>query len=256
MVSISLILELTKRDFSDRFAGSILGSIWAFIWPLVSLFIYIVIFGKIMGAKLPGSSEFYAYSIYLTVGLLPWTAFANTVSRSTGVFLDKNNLISKIKVSLPSLLIYIVLSETVTFVITMTVFFAFLLLSGYEFHINLILIPFLYYLQQLFAFGIGLLAATLTVFIRDLKEVIGILLQLWFWFTPIVYIQDILPEVLKKAMLFNPAYIIISSYQKIFVFNEHPPYIALIILTVVTHLIIWGAYYIFRLLEKDVRDFL
>jgi lipopolysaccharide transport system permease protein len=256
MVSISLILELTKRDFSDRFAGSGLGSVWAFIWPLVSLFIYIIIFGKVMGAKLPGSSEFYAYSIYLTVGLLPWTAFASTVSRSTAVFLDKNNLISKIQVSLPSLLIHIVLSETVTFVITMTVFFVFLFLSGYQFHINLILIFFLYYLQQLFAFGIGLLAATLTVFIRDLKEVIGILLQLWFWFTPIVYIQDILPELLKKAMFFNPAYIIISSYQKIFVFNDSPPYAALIILTVVTHFIIWGAYFIFRALEKDVRDFL
>ena len=256
MVNISLILELTKRDFSDRFAGSILGSVWAFIWPLVSLFIYIVIFGKIMGGKLPGTSEFYAYSVYLTVGLLPWTAFSNSIYRSTSVFIDTKNLSSKIKLSLPALLIYIILSETITYIISMGLFFVFLFISGHQFSSNLILIPYLFYLQQLFAFGFGLLAATLTVFIRDLKEAIGIMLQLWFWFTPIVYIQEILPEFMKTVMIYNPAHIIISSYRSIFVFNDSPPYGALIILTIITHCIILFAYILFRSLEKDVRDFL
>ena len=256
MVSISLILELTKRDFSDRFSGSILGSLWAFIWPIVSLFIYIVIFGKLMGGKLPGTSDIYAYSVYLTVGLLPWTAFSNSIYRSTSVFLDTKHLISKITLSLPSLLIYIILSETITYVISMGLFFIFLFISGHKFSSSLILLPYLFYLQQLFAFGVGLLAATLTVFIRDIKEAIGIMLQLWFWFTPIVYIQDILPEFLKKVMIFNPAHIIISSYRSIFVFNDSPPYGALIILTIITHSIILIAYLLFRSLEKDVRDFL
>jgi len=257
MVNISLILELTKRDFTERFAGSILGSIWALIWPLVSLFIYIIIFGKMMGPKLPGKSEFYAYGLYLTVGLVPWTAFASSISRSSSVFLDKRYLISKIKLSLPSLLIYIILSETITFVITMILFFIFLFFSGYKFHLAaLLLIPFIYYLQQLFAFGFGLLAATLTVFIKDLREVTGILLQLWFWFTPIVYIEDILPEILKKIMIYNPAYIVIKSYRDIFVFNSDPPYTTLIVLTLITHVLILVAYSIFRALEKDVRDFL
>jgi lipopolysaccharide transport system permease protein len=256
MVSISLILELTKRDFSDRFAGSILGSIWAFIWPIVSLFIYIVIFGKLMGGKLPGTSEIYAYSVYLTVGLLPWTAFSNSIYRSTSVFLDTKHLISKIKLSLPSLLIYIILSESITYVIAMALFFIFLFLNGHQFSPSLIMLPYLFYLQQLFAFGFGLLAATLTVFIRDLKEAIGIMLQLWFWFTPIVYVQDILPEFLKKVMIYNPAHIIISSYRSIFVFNDSPPYGALIILTIITHSIILIAYLLFRSLEKDVRDFI
>jgi lipopolysaccharide transport system permease protein len=256
MINVSLILELTKRDFSDRFAGSILGSVWALIWPLVSLFIYIAIFGKLMGAKLPGSSEFYAYSIYLTVGLLPWTAFSNSIYRSTSVFIDTKHLISKVKLSLPSLLIYIILSETITYVIAMMLFFVFLFVSGYQFNARLILLPYLFYLQQLFAFGFGLCAATVTVFIRDLKEVIGIMLQLWFWFTPIVYIQDILPEFLKKIMVYNPAHIIISSYRSIFVFNDAPWYGGLIALTVITHVIIFLAYLLFRSLEKDVRDFL
>lgn len=256
MVNISLILELTRRDFTERFAGSILGSVWAFIWPLVNLFVYIIVFGKLMGAWLPGKSEFYAYSLYLAVGLLPWNALTSSIVRSTSVFLDKKHLISKIRMSLPSLLLYIILSETITFVISMLLFFIFLFFSGYQFHAGIMLIIFIYYLQQLFAFGFGLLAATLTVFIRDFKEVVGIFLQLWFWFTPIVYVIDILPDSLKKIMVYNPAYIIIDAYRRIFVYNEDPAFIPLIILTVITHSIILIAYIVFRRLEKDVRDFL
>ena len=60
MVSISLIIELAKRDYTERFAGNVLGSVWALIWPLVNLFIYIIVFGKLMGGRIPGSSDIYS----------------------------------------------------------------------------------------------------------------------------------------------------------------------------------------------------
>ncbi len=256
MISLAFIWELTRRDFSDQFAGSVLGSLWALIKPMVNLVIYIVIFGKLMGGRLPGSSDFYSYAIYVTVGLLPWAALANSINRSSSIFLDKKHLIAKIRISLPSLVIYVILSEAVTFLISMACFVIFLLFSGYEFNRNLLLAPFIFYLQQLFAFGFGLMAATLTVFIKDVKEVIGVILQFWFWFTPIIYVRDILPDFAKKIMLFNPAYVIVESYQRIFVFNDDPAYRSLIILTFLTHLMILAAYWMFRVLEKDVRDFL
>ena len=67
-LSASFIIEITKRDFKERFAGSVLGVLWVIIWPLVNLFIYIVIFGKLMGARLPGTSDVNAYGIYLYFG--------------------------------------------------------------------------------------------------------------------------------------------------------------------------------------------
>ena len=255
-LSANLIWDLTKRDFSERFAGSILGSFWAFIWPLVNLFIYIVIFGKFMGGRLPGSSDIYAYSIYVSAGLIPWIAFSSSISRSSTVFLDKKNIISKIDVSLPSLLIYINLSETITFVITNIFLFAFLLATGYDFSLKLLLLPFIFYLQQILAFGLGLFSATLIVFLRDLKEVVGITLQLWFWFTPIVYVSNILPDFMKKIVVFSPAYIIIESYHRIFVFQAYPIISSMIILTVIAHFFLIASYMLFRFLEKDVRDFI
>jgi lipopolysaccharide transport system permease protein len=256
MFSFSFVLELTKRDFAERFAGSSLGSLWAFIWPLVNLFIYIIIFGQIMGARLPGASNVQAYSIYLASGIIGWTAFAQTVNRCSTIFLEKKHLISKVRMSLLSLLFFVATAETVTYVITMSIFFLFLLLTEYTFHQHFVLLPFIYLLQVLFAFGLGLLSATLSVFIRDLKEVVGITLQLWFWFTPIVYIPDILPQLVQKILVFNPAFVFIDSYHQIFAFHSSPPLVRLMIMTVLVHILAWIAYIIFRKLEKDVRDFL
>jgi len=252
----SYILELTKRDFSERFAGSILGSLWALIWPLVNLFIYIIIFGKLMGGRLPGSSDMYAYGIYLAVGLIPWVSFSNSISRSASVFLDKKHIITKVNISLPALLIYINLSEMITFLISMTILFLFLSLQEYTFRTTLLLVPCIYYLQQVLAFSLGLLAASITVFIRDVKEITGVILQLWFWFTPIVYIADILPDFVRKLLVYNPAFILIESYQRIFVYNDYPAFRSLLILSIITHIILLCSYMIFRTLEKDIRDFL
>ena len=129
-MNIALIWQLTKRDFSERFAGSVLGSTWAMIWPLVSLFIYIVIFGRIMGGRLPGNSAIYAYGVYAASGLIPWVAFSTTVARSSSLFVDKRNIISKINISLPSLLLYVNLSETITFLISLILLFLFLFLAA------------------------------------------------------------------------------------------------------------------------------
>lgn len=256
MLSLTFIIELTKRDFAERFAGSSLGALWAFIWPLVNLFIYIVIFGKLMGGRLPGNANVYAYSVYLASGLIAWTAFSQTVTRCSTVFLEKKHLISKVRLSLPSLLLFVVSAETVTYLISMILFFLYLILTGYPLNKHLVLLPFVYLLQVIFAFGIGLLTATLSVFLRDLKEIVGIMLQLWFWFTPIVYVANILPNSVQKLMLFNPAYIFIASYHRILVFNESPGIPSLLIMTFLAHLVVWCSYILFRKLEKDVRDFL
>ncbi len=255
-LNASFILEITKRDFKERFAGSVLGSAWAIIWPLVNLFIYLIIFGKLMGARLPGSSDMNAYGIYLAAGLIPWACFSATISRSASVFLEKKSIITKINTSLPSLLIHINLSETITYLVSLIILFVYLGFQDYSFHSSLLLLPFIYYLQQLLAFGLGLFAAVLTVFIRDVREITGVVLQLWFWFTPIVYVFDILPGFVKKIIIFNPAYILIESYQKIFVFNDYPSFSSLIILTFITHGILFISYIMFRYLEKDIRDFL
>ncbi len=255
-MNISLILELTKRDFIERYSGSALGFAWSFIYPLVNILIYMIIFGSLMGARLPGMTSIWGYGVYLIAGLVPWTAFTNTVNRSSTVFLEKKHIISKIRVDLPTLPLFIVLSETITFAVTLTIFISILLLAGISLSPYLVFIPAVYLIQQLFAYALGFFLAMLVVFLRDLKEVVAIGFQIWFWFTPIVYVFDILPQFVQQILIWNPMLSVVSAYQDMFVFQTMPSFSYLSIVLILSIGLILADYAIFKKLEKDIRDFI
>jgi lipopolysaccharide transport system permease protein len=256
IVNFNLIIELAKRDFTERYSGSALGFMWSFIYPLINILIYMIIFGNLMGAQLPGMSSMWSYGIYLVSGLVPWTAFANTVSRASTVFPDKKNIITKIHVNLPTLPLFIVLSETITFVVTLGVFLGILLVSGYSFSPYLLFIPVIYLIQQIFAYSLGFFLAMFVVFLKDLREIVAIGLQIWFWFTPIVYLFDILPEVAQQILIWNPMLAVISAYHDIFVYQQMPQFLYLAMIFILSIGLIALDYLIFKKLEKDIRDFI
>jgi len=251
-----LLIELTKRDFLEKYVGSVLGIWWSFIWPLVNIFIYTVIFSKVMGAKLPGISVSFGYGFYLAAGLIPWTAFSNSILRISNVFVEKSYIISKIPIPLTIFPLSVILSESITFLISFTIFVLILLIFGSSPTVLWLLIPIAYLFQQIFAYSLGLIFAVLNVFIRDIKEVINVVVQIWFWFTPIVYVVNILPEVIKKAMILNPMYGFIQVYQKTLVTGEPIDYSLLVLYSMVSLTFLFASTYIYRKLEKDIRDFL
>jgi lipopolysaccharide transport system permease protein len=255
-MNFNLIIDLTKRDFIERYSGSALGFVWSFIYPLINILIYMIIFGSLMGARLPGMSSVWGYGIYLIAGLVPWTAFANTITRSSTVFLDKKNIISKIRVDLPTLPLFIVLSETITFCVTFVIFLCILLITGFAFTPLLLFIPIIYLIQQIFAYALGFFLAIFVVFLRDLKEVVVIAFQIWFWFTPIVYVYEILPPLAQQVLILNPALSFISAYHDIFIFGHVPSFVYLTIVFILSCLLIVIDYLIFRKLERDIRDFI
>ncbi|MCL2011053.1 MAG: ABC transporter permease [Synergistaceae bacterium] len=253
---IGLIFELARRDFTERYSGSLLGAAWNLVMPAVMIFIYTVIFSRVMGARMPGISSAYSFGIYLIAGVLPWNAFANTLNRSTGVFIDKKHIISKMPVSLATLPLYIVLSECVTLCIGFSIYFFLLYWIGVGLPRFALLLPFVIVVQQVFAYALGLFLATLCVFLRDLREAANVLTQIWFWFTPIVYMPSILPPRFAGFLSFNPAYFFTHAYQDIFFHNVAPNASLLIILTLLGHGVLLLSLWTLRRLEKDVRDFI
>jgi lipopolysaccharide transport system permease protein len=209
-----------------------------------------------MGARLPGTSSVWGYGVYLISGLIPWTAFANTVTRSSTVFLDKKNIITKIHLDLPTLPLFIVLSETITFIVTLVIFLGILLVTGFSVSLYLLLIPVIYFIQQLFAYALGFFLGMIVVFLRDLKEVVTIGFQIWFWFTPIVYVFEILPPLAQQILFWNPALAFISAYHDIFILQKMPSFLFLSLVLFMSIVLIVMDYIIFKKLEKDIRDFL
>jgi lipopolysaccharide transport system permease protein len=255
-MNLKLLAEFAKRDFTERYSGSILGVGWSFISPLVNILIYTLIFSQIMKSRLPGVSGDYSYSIYLISGLVPWLAFSNSILRISTVYLDKKHIINKINISLLRLPLFILISESITFLISMMIFLAFLIILGEDFTSAMLILPFIYLIQQILAFAIGFMLAQLTVFIRDLKEFTAIAIQLWFWFTPIVYIITIVPNSLSEWIMYNPAYQIVHIWQSVFVYHSIPEMGGIITITLIAHALLLIAFLMYRVLEKDIRDFL
>jgi len=253
---VPLIFTLARRDFQEKYLGSALNIWWSFIWPIVNILIYTIIFSKVMGAKLKGVPSHFSYGLYLASGLLPWTTFSNTIFRVTTSFVDKSFIISKTPIPLLSLPLAIVLSESFTFFISYFVFSLFLLI----FHIypssESLFLFFVFFFQQLFAIAIGLILAIFNVFLRDIREITSIVLQLWFWFTPIVYPFEILPSLVKKLMILNPAYAFIHCYQNLLVLHLSPNWVLVIFYTVIAFFLFFLATKFLARLEKDLRDLL
>jgi ABC-type polysaccharide/polyol phosphate export systems, permease component len=259
-MNLALLLKFTRQDLIDRHASSSLGALWTLILPLVNILIFTLIFSNIMGArlKLAGMEhlEQYSYSIYLITGLLIWNCFAGIVSRTTHVFHDKSNLITKVRMNLFSLPLYIVFSETIIYIISMLFFAAFLLLIGYQWSAYWLLLPLILLLTQLMAYAIGITCAVLSVFLRDIKEIVGIVIQLGFWMTPIVYTLSILPDRWHVMFQLNPMYHITNALRDALIYRHMPDLIPLTIIALASSGLLAFALYAGRRLERDIRDFI
>lgn len=256
LVNLALLINFTKQELVDRYSGSILGAAWTLILPLVNILIFIFVFSNLMGSRLPGSSSTYSYSIYLISGMIPWIAFSNTVTRSAFTFSGQSHIIRKIRISLPHLPLYIVLSESIIFVISLIFFLLFLWATNNLPSASIVILPFIFITQQILAYALGFLFAIFDVFIKDIREFVGVIFQLWFWLTPIVYVPDILPGHAQNWLSYNPAYIFIKAYHELFAFGHPLDTQSLMILVLIAHLLLALAYLTFKKLEKDIRDFL
>jgi len=216
------ILGSVKREFQAKYRNSLLGAMWTVLNPLAMIVVYTTIFSQVMGNRLRGSDLPYAYSIYLCAGLLTWGLFAEITGRSQSVFLENANLIKKLQFPRICLPIILVLNALVNFTIIFGLFTGFLVLSGvFPGWIYFALLPVLL-LQIMFAVGLGMILGVLNVFFRDVGQFFNILLQFWFWFTPIVYPAAALPEGVRRLLVWNPMAAVVEAYQTILLHGAMP----------------------------------
>jgi lipopolysaccharide transport system permease protein len=216
-----------EREFRAKYRSSLLGAAWTVLNPLAMIVVYTVIFSQIMQARLPGIDSTFAYSIYLCAGILTWGLFAEIVGRGQNVFIEQANLLKKLNFPRLCLPVIVVAGAGLNFAIIFGIFTVFLLVAGYfPGWAYLALLPVLA-VQVAFAIGLGMVLGVLNVFFRDIGQLFGILLQFWFWLTPIVYPVTILPDFLAGAMAYNPMARIVGAYQTILVSGEWPDFYAL-----------------------------
>ncbi|MBB3142871.1 ABC transporter permease [Halomonas organivorans] len=249
--------HLARQELIERHSGSLIGKAWTLIAPLINILVFVLVFSKIMGARLEGFGaeiDQYTYSIYLIVGILAWTAFAKSLSAITNLYGEQANLITKVRVSLKALPLSVLLAESVVYVISMIFFAAFLVLIDFPFSAWWLGVPLVFGLQLAFTYALGLLLAVLAVYLKDIKEAVAVLLPVWFWTTPIVYVSDILPPWVLSYMQLNPLFQFIDAYRDLIMYQRLPALGWLAALVLVTLGLAVAAFWLLKRTERDLRD--
>lgn len=248
------IWSSVKRDFQSRYQMSILGAAWLVLQPLAMITVYTVIFSQLMQARLPQSTGPFAYSIYLCSGILTWGLFAEILSRMQVVFIENANLLKKVTFPRICLPVIIVLSCILNFLIIFSLFLFFLAVTGNFPGVDFFYIIPILIIQVLFASGLGITLGVLNVFFRDVGQFVTVLLQFWFWFTPVVYVYTTLPVWAQRWLNYNPMTAIINGYHEVFVHNTIPDFFAMKWTVAIAVIFCVLGIYLFRKHAADMVD--
>ena len=249
-----LIQTLVARDLKARYRGSVLGFFWSFINPLLLLLIYSFVFTVVLPGVHPPEIE--PYALFMFCGILPWTWFSSSLLESSGTLIAGGNLIKKVLFPAEVLPIVTVLANMVHFFLGLPILAIFLIYYRHppDFS-DLFWFPIIVLVQLVLTLGLSLLVSSLTVHFRDLKDLLGNVVQLWFFATPIIYPMTQAPVNMRQWLNLNPMTHIMISYQEVLFFpGPHGHWKWLVALGFGSILVFLAGYFVFDRLRDSFAE--
>ncbi|MBR1714934.1 MAG: ABC transporter permease [Treponema sp.] len=212
-----MIAGLVHREIRGRYKGSVLGFLWTFLNPLLQLGVYTLLFSVIL------NSEVEKYYIFLFVALVPWMFFSSCLAAGCNSIVASGAMVTKIYFPREVLPISFVVSAFVNMLYSFIVVFAVLVFSGFGVNpVALLYLPVVFAVEFLLCLGVTLLFSALTVYIRDLEHILGILALLFQFLTPVMYSSSRIPEEYKVIFNMNPMASVIECYRSILYYKTVP----------------------------------
>jgi len=250
----NFVLSSLRGELRGRFARSRLGAFWFILHPLAQAAIFALVLAEVLGAKIPGIANKAGYAVYVMAGMAAWGLFAEILNRSMTVFLDYAGMLKKLafpRLCLPIIIWGGALINHVLLLAAIAVVFAFF---GYYPGLSWLALPFGLILISTFAFGIGVLLGVFNVFSRDVAQVTTIVLQLWFWLTPIVYPLEAIPKDFRWVVEINPMTPLVQIYQNALLHDQWPQSPPLVIPALLATTLLVTAFTVFRRASSEMVD--
>jgi lipopolysaccharide transport system permease protein len=253
----SLIRTLVRRDVLSRYSGSFGGAFWAVLNPLMLMLTYFFVFGLVLQSRFGNDTSRSGYAIYFLAGMLPWLAFSEAVGRSPFIMVEHRSFIKKLVFPVETLPVNLVASGLVTEFFGVILFALALLLVRGRVPMTVLYLPALLIPQLLLTAGICWFLAALGVFVRDLAQINGYILTVWFFITPICYAEtslSSLPPFALRLLTKNPLFVLVRGYRSVLIESKSPDWIALAWLTAASILIFLLGHAWFYKLRKSFAD--
>ncbi len=217
-----LIGSLTRRDILGRYRGSFAGAFWTLLNPLLLMATYFFVFGVVLRTRFGNDSSGSGYVLYFLAGMLPWLAVSEAAGRAPNVIAEYRGFVKKLVFPVETLSAVQVLSGVVTEVMGMAIFVCGLWAVRGRLPSSLVWLPALVAVQVLFTLGLCWFLAALGAFMRDLGQIIGFLLTLWFFLTPICYPESGVPHGAAAILGKNPMLFLVRAYRAVFLEGQAP----------------------------------
>ena len=251
------VTSSVRAEFANRYARSRLGAMWMVLNPLAQAAVIAFALSGILSARLPGVQHPAGYAFYLMAGILVWSLFQDTVTRCLTLFTDNAQLLKKLmfpRICLPLVVSGITgVSSGLLLVATSAIF----LLMGHPLSpMAFLAVPLVLAITLMLAIGLGLILGVINVFVRDVGQVVPIVLQFLFWLTPIVYLPDVLPATAQSLLAWNPVQVLVVALHDLMVFDRRPDWAALAAVALASGALLVVALRLFRRASPEMVDVL
>ncbi len=250
-----LIRSMARRDILARYRGSFGDVFWTVLNPLLLMSTYFFVFGIVLQTRFGADQSRTGFALYFLAGMLPWLAFSEPVGRAAYVILEHRNFVKKLVFPLDTLPVNQVVSGLVTELFGAAVFVAGLLMVRHAVPATVLWLPVLIIPQLLFTLGVCWFLAALGVYMRDLGQIMALVLTLWFFVTPICYPESAkLSPAISAVVRLNPLYVLVRGYRAVFLEGHAPELYPLLKLWAIALALFFLGHLWFYRLRKSFAD--
>jgi len=253
-INRSLIRSLVRRDILARYRGSAFDVLWAVLNPLLLMATYFFVFGIVLQSRFGPDQSRTGWALYFLAGMLPWLAISEALGRAPHVIIEHRNFVKKLVFPVEVLPVTQVITGVVTQAFAMAIFVIALFVIRGSVPASTGWLPAVLLPQILFTMGLSWFLAALGVYLRDLGQVIGFLLTLWFFITPICYEEASLPSGAVGLLSKNPVYVLVRDYRSMFLEGAAPAWHSLWKLWLLSGIVFLLGHACFYKLRKSFAD--
>ncbi|KJR40754.1 ABC-2 type transporter [Candidatus Magnetoovum chiemensis] len=247
---------LVRRQLESRYSGSLIGLFWSVVNPLAMFLTYSFIFTLVFKARLSANGGTENFALWLLCGILPWAFFSETIALSLSVIIDNKNLITKTVYPSELLPIGSVLSNVVNHAIIFVVIFIIVIVMERRVSLTIFFLPIFFSLLVVFVTGLSWIVSALNVYVKDIEHIVSVVINFWFFYTPIIYDPSMLPERFLFFLKLNPMFHLVQGYRFSILGVSAPSLSALVLLTIETLITLVIGGLIFKRLKSDFAEVL
>jgi lipopolysaccharide transport system permease protein len=244
----ALIHTLVVRDLKARYRGSMLGLLWTLLNPLLHMAIYALVFSVYL------RNDMERYPAFLLCGILPWTWFSSALFMGTTTIIEGGSMLKKVFFPPQVLPTVTVIATFINFLLSLPLLFGMLLLFGVTFGWSLLALPLVMAAQFALTLGLTLIISAVSVRYRDIPPILGHMLMLWFFLTPIIYPVSIVPEQFRTLLSLNPMTPFFVAYQEALLYNRLVPWEAFGVMVCLGAVALLGGVLIFERLRWSLVE--